>query len=207
MNILLFDSNRQNLLPFTYTRPTAEFRCGILTLREKWEKRLASANFSYLTEEYLAIKYGATYSNDNYYVNGTVLANDTLVEQSLRLKQGQILFDQLTDKVIVIRSETQLDPESIKLDDFELVNFTGNYVCIDNIWDIFSKNGAAIQEDFDLLTKGRTSQKLDSTNTHIGERLFIEEGAKVQAAILNSTTGPIYIGKNAEVMELSLIHI
>ncbi|MBL4707766.1 MAG: GlmU family protein [Flavobacteriales bacterium] len=205
MNFILFDTNRQNLLPFTYTRPVSEFRCGILTLREKWAKRISAANFSFLTEDYLAVKYSLNYTANNYYVNGSILSNDLLVEQIYLLQENQMLFDSLTSKVLAVRSSKKLNVSDFNTKDFEVVDFVENYLCIDNIWDIFSKNGAAIQEDFDLLTKGRTSQSLDNTNTHIGDQLFIEEGAKIQAAILNSTSGPIYIGKNAEVMEGSVV--
>lgn len=205
MNFILFDTNRQNLLPFTYTRPISEFRCGILTLKEKWQKRISEAKISFLTEDYLAIKYPIHYESNNYYVNGSILSNDLLVEQIHLLQENQLLFDRTSDKILAIRSSKHLSIADVNTNDFEMVDFEGNYLSIDNIWDIFSKNGAALQEDYDLLTKGRTSEKLGNTNTHIGDQLFIEEGATVQAAILNSTTGPIYIGKNAEIMEGSVI--
>lgn len=206
MNLILFDHGRENLLPFSYTRPVAEFRCGILTLTEKWARRIPEAHISFLTEEYLAVKYPTVHADtENYYVNGSILANDNLVEQLKVLQEETYLFDNLTDKILAIRSSKKIKVEEIDLKGLNRVDFTGSYLCIDNIWDIFSKNGSAIQEDFDFLTQGRKSQPLDSTNTHIGDQLFIEEGAKVQAAILNSTTGPIYIGKNAEVMEGSVV--
>lgn len=205
MNFILFDQYRTNLLPFTYTRPTAEFRCGILTLKEKWEKRIPEANFSFLTEKYLCAKYPVQYGETNIYLNGTILSNDNLVSQIHQLKEGELLFDRLTDKVLAVRTKERIEDRNFDLDEFQLVDFEDAYLCIDNIWDIFSKNGKAIEEDYELLTRGRVSQSLDNTNIHIGDRLFIEEGAKVQAAILNSTSGPIYIGKNAEVMEGSVV--
>lgn len=205
MNLILFDQNRQNLLPFTYTRPIAEFRCGILTLTEKWNKRIPGATVTFETEAYLAKKYPSHYSDLNYYVNGSVLANDALVDATQKLEKGEYLFDNLTDKVLAVCSEESNGIEGLELADYKLVSFEPAYLCIDDIWDIFAKNGKAIEEDFALLTKGRISQPLDATCTHIGNQLFIEEGAKVQAAILNSTLGPIYIGKNAEVMEGSVV--
>ena len=205
MNIILFDQNRKNLLPFTYTRPTAAFRCGILTLAEKWQKRLLVAELSYLTEEYLSIKFPVSYSEDNIFINGTILANENLTKAVRKLKLEECLFDHSTEKVLAIRTTKKLIATDFETDEFSFVEFEESYLAIDNIWDIFSKNGSAIEEDFELLTKGRKSQLLEKSNTHIGNRLFIEEGAKVQAAILNSTTGPIYIGKNAEVMEGSVV--
>ena len=205
MNLIFFDHNRQNLLPFTYTRPIAEFRCGILTLSEKWAKRFDQSTVSYLTDDYLTEKYPAKYEALNYYINGSVLANDELAEATKSLKVGELLFDELTDKVLSFCSANKLTFPEFDLTDYKKVTFSAPFLCIDNIWDIFAKNGKAIEEDFQLLTKGRKSQPLDETCTHIGNQLFIEEGAKVQAAILNSTSGPIYIGKKAEVMEGSVV--
>jgi len=205
MNLIFFDHNRQNLLPFAYTRPIAEFRCGILTLSEKWTKRMEQATVSYLTEDYLSEKFPVKYDALNYYVNGSVLANDALAEATKSLNQGELLVDQLTDKILAFCSADQLLFSELNLTDYKKVIFTAAYLSIDNIWDIFAKNGKAIEEDFQLLTAGRRSQPLDETCTHIGNQLFIEEGAKVQAAVLNSTSGPIYIGKNAEVMEGSVV--
>lgn len=205
MNLIFFDQNRQNLLPLAYTRPIAEFRCGILTLAEKWSKRVEEAKVSYLTEDYLAEKYPAQYEELNYYVNGSILANDKLVEATKALNEGELLVDAVTNKVLVFCSSDQLGYENFSPSEAQKVLFQEPYLSIENIWDIFSKNREAIEEDFQLITEGRISQALDETCTHIGNRLFIEEGAKVQAAILNSKSGPIYIGKNAEVMEGSVV--
>jgi UDP-N-acetylglucosamine diphosphorylase/glucosamine-1-phosphate N-acetyltransferase len=68
-------------------------------------------------------------------------------------------------------------------------------------------NEEVLIQDFDLLTNNRKSQKISKTNKLIGDSkfIFIEEGAIIEGAILNTTTGPIYIGHNAEIMEGSLI--
>jgi len=166
---------------------------------------MEQATVSYLTEDYLSEKFPVKYDALNYYVNGSVLANDALAEATKSLNQGELLVDQLTDKILAFCSADQLLFSELNLTDYKKVIFTAAYLSIDNIWDIFAKNGKAIEEDFQLLTAGRRSQPLDETCTHIGNQLFIEEGAKVQAAVLNSTSGPIYIGKNAEVMEGSVV--
>ncbi|MEQ8625908.1 MAG: GlmU family protein [Vicingaceae bacterium] len=205
MNIILFDDYRSDLLPFTYTRPVAEIRCGILTLTEKWEKRIPEAIFSFLTEDYLSEKYKSSFGFNNIYLNGALLSNDDLVSKIHQLQDKQCLIDKSNNQILAIRSSEQLKQEDLIFSNFEQVGFEPDYHIIKNVWDIFSLNDSAIRSDFDLITKGRTSAPLDATNTHIGNQLFIEEGAKVQAAILNSTTGPIYIGKNAEVMEGTVI--
>ncbi|MAC96699.1 MAG: glucose-1-phosphate thymidylyltransferase [Flavobacteriales bacterium] len=204
MNIILFDQHKKNLLPFTYTRPIADFRCGIITLKEKWEKRIANATISYLTDDYLSEKFVCNYANENYYVSGNILANDHLVRAIKALEEGQYLSDE-SNRLIALKTSKKLSLSEISTEGLEAVYFEDSYNKIENVWDIFVLNAEAIEQDFDLITKGRNSQPLDNTNTHIGDRLFIEEGAKVQAAILNSTSGPIYIGKNAEVMEGSVV--
>ena len=205
MNIILFDANRSDLLPFTYTRPVAEIRCGILTLTEKWEKRIPEANFSFLTEDYLSKKYTTSFGVNNVYLNGALLSNDDLVSQIHQLQDRQCLIDKRNSQILAIRSSEQLKKGDLIPSNFEQVEFEFDYQIIKNVWDIFSLNDIAIRYDFELITKGRVSAPLDATNTHIGNELFIEEGAKVQAATLNSTTGPIYIGKNAEIMEGSVV--
>lgn len=204
MNIILFDQDRENLLPFAYTRPIAEFRCGILTLKEKWEKRINGATFSFLTEDYLQEKYPAVYSEKNIYLSANLLSSDEIVSAVHLLQENDALHSE-DGSLIAFRSKERLDLTSLEQIDCNPISFSSKVSSIDNVWDIFSKNGEEIEKDFDLITKGRKSQELDSTNTHIGERLFIEDGAKVQAAILNSTTGAIYIAKDAEVMEGSVV--
>lgn len=204
MNIILFDQDRENLLPFAYTRPIAEFRCGILTLKEKWEKRINGATFSFLTEDYLQEKYPAVYSEKNIYLSANLLSSDEIVSAVHLLQENDALHSE-DGSLIAFRSKERLDLTSLEQIDCNPISFSSKVSSIVNVWDIFSKNGEEIEKDFDLITKGRKSQELDSTNTHIGERLFIEDGAKVQAAILNSTTGAIYIAKDAEVMEGSVV--
>ncbi len=204
MNIILFDDRRNNFLPFTYTRPVAEIRCGILTISEKWSKHL-NTSVSYLTEDYLSVKYPAHFEGDNVYINGTVFPNKKLCSAITALEEGELLYHQELEKIVAFRSHQQIDFQEIEAYEFTQVNCEIDFLEINEKWDIFSKNGQAIQEDFQLLTEGRVSAQLSSTNTHIGERLFIEEGAKIEGAILNSTTGPIYIGKGAEIMEGSVV--
>ncbi len=205
MNYILFDDNRKNLLPFTYTRPTAEIRCGILTLTEKLKKRVGNCVVSFLTEDYLNEKYPTIYGEENLYFNGTVLVDDLLLEQVSKLELEQALVDSKNGKLIALKSVKKLNASALMSIDENKIIYDRDYLCIENVWDIFSTNGAAIEIDFELITKGRESQPLDATNILIGDRLFIEEGAKVQAAVLNTTNGPIYVGKDAEIMEGSVV--
>ncbi len=206
MNYILFDdSNRINLLPLTYTRPVADIRIGILTIREKWEK-LLGVKTSSKTEEYLSIKFPTEFSidTDNIWINGAYCPNSKLMEEIKSLKPKEALLEM--GVVIATNAGSSKDNNIFFAENFTKYESHAKPLRVENLWDIFSKNGAAIKEDFELLTAGKKSLTLSKTNQVIGvENIFVEEGAKVECAILNASTGPIYIGKDAEIMEGSIV--
>ncbi|MEL1248511.1 GlmU family protein [Flavobacterium helocola] len=202
MNYILFDGTVRNaLLPFTFTRPVADIRIGILTIREKWEKYLGYTTTT-LTEEYLMEKYPMVEMEQNVMINASFLPNPILIDmvQNLNPKEA-ILFGEE-----IIAFHTNDTQEDIDFDEYELIEYEGDVLRVENTWDIFAKNDAAIREDFELLTEDRFSQPIPkSVNVIAPENIFIEEGAKLEFVTLNASTGPIYIGKNAEIMEGSVI--
>jgi len=203
MNYILFDGpSRKKLLPFTYTRPVADLRIGILTIREKWEKHLGSTT-STITEEYLSEKFPMVEFEENVMINASYIPTEVLVEQVLDLQENQAIFDG-DDIVAFYTKDTQ---EEIDFDTYEQLEVTVEGVFkIENNWDIFSKNHEAIQLDYDLITEGRISAEIPKgVQTLHAENIFIEEGAKINFCTLNASAGPIYIGKNAEIMEGALI--
>ena len=205
-NIILFDSDiRDQLLPITYTRPVCELRIGILTIREKWELWL-KGKVSYITQDYLSEKYPISIASDNLVINGAILPDTQLCQliQNLKfnealLKNGELIAARLDERQFYNLME---DNDIEELEGFELEEST-KLLAINHVWDIFSFNDSAMRSDFAMLTKGRTSAPLSKTNQLLGDasQLFIEEGATIECSILNTKTGPIYIGKNAEVME------
>lgn len=199
MNYILFDGDARNdLLPFTFTRPVADIRIGILSIREKWEHHLKSKT-STKTENYLAKKWPLELAKENIFINASLLPDENLVRAINSLKSGQKL--QVGDILVAYAQEKIED-----ISDYEVVKFGDEILQIAHTWDIFSKNGEAIQRDFELLTKDRRSGPIDSSNfVKNPEAIFIEEGAIVENCSLNASTGPIYIGKNATVLEGSLI--
>ena len=202
MNYILFDGTvREALLPFTFTRPVAEIRIGILTIREKWEKYLGYTTTT-LTEEYLSEKYPMVELENNVMINASFLPNAILSEMVKNLETNQAIFK--GDEVIAFyTNETQ---EEVDFDTYEIIDYTDDCLTVEHTWDIFSKNDAALREDFELITEGRTSQPIPkSVNVIAPENVFIEEGAKLEFVTLNASTGPIYIGKNSEIMEGSVI--
>ncbi|WP_430907381.1 GlmU family protein [Maribacter sp. 2-571] len=202
MNYVLFDGEvRNNLLPFTFTRPVADIRVGILTIREKWERYLGQA-ISTKTEDYLSEKYPLKAGRTNTMINASFLPNPDLIRQVNALKEKEAL---LWDGVVVAyRTESVND--SFVLTDFNCIAVNEVPLRIMHTWDIFSKNEDALQADFDMITKDRKSAPISPTNSLINpDQIFLEEGASVEHSILNATEGPIYIGKDAQVWEGSLI--
>lgn len=195
MNVILFDSNRENYYPLTYTRPISDFRIGILTIKEKWEKYYKSVSVQ--TVDYLSTKFPVKIKKDNLWINAKTLPSKALITELESLRVGEAL--EKNGEVIAFRSA---------IFDLQKMNRIASHVefnTVENVWDIFSDNDREIESDFALLTKRRKSKALNETNTLVGNKVFIEKGAKVSCSILNAENGPIYIGKNAEVMEGSII--
>lgn len=201
--ILFDDSRRNNLLPLTFTRPVAEIRVGILTITQKWERWL-NATASFLTHDYLSAKYPTHSGEINCFINGGICPDSSLVRAILDLKMNQALVQGST---LIAGLLGKCAAGAPQLSDFEgTLEFDGELLQVQHLWDIFSINGKAIEQDFDLVTKGRKSRPIPDSNRAVcPERIFIEEGARVELSILNATDGPIYIGKDAEVMEGSII--
>jgi len=201
MNYILFDDHlHHQFLPLTYTRPISELRLGILTLKEKWEYYL-KASTSYKTEAYLASKYAEHLEDENVYINSRYLPSVALLTAIKNLEFGQVLKHEDILIAYLLKKEGSIDPPA-----FIGIQVDFDVDCIETVTDLFSKNHTAIHSDFKLVTEGRTSQPIPETATCFNkEQIFIEEGAKLYNGTLNATEGPIYIGKNAEVMENSAI--
>jgi len=206
MNYIFFDDQRANLLPLTYTRPVAELRIGILTITEKWLKRLPEAPCSFSTAAYLQAKYPMVVSDDNIFINGSVLPNESLVSAIIKLSDNSALIKE--GKLVAFRTN-RFGASVFAGGDLPFSNqqeYVGEVSSINYPWDLFSKNAAAIKADFDLITTGRKSAPISDTNkVKNPENIFIEDDALVEFSILNASEGPIYIGKHAEVMEGCLI--
>ncbi|HET8838474.1 MAG TPA: GlmU family protein [Flavobacteriaceae bacterium] len=201
MNYILFDGPARNhLLPFTFTRPVAELRVGILTIREKWNHFLGEKT-SVQTEVYLEEKWPFQQMEENICINASYLPSEKLVEEIKNLQENQAIFDGETPVAYFSIAKEEAD-----FDIFEKFQFQEKTITIKHTWDIFSKNAEAIQADFNLLTKGRKSAEIPPSVFCVNkENIFVEEGASVNFASLNASEGPIYIGKNAEIMEGSTV--
>lgn len=207
VKVVLFDTfeSFENLLPLSYTRPVADFRVGIMTIREKWEHYLPG-NYSYKTTEYLGEKFPVAVSADEeaVFVAGNVLPDEDLAARVLALESGGALRD--CSGLVAFRGSLrqfgELDPAESSVEGDEVSR-------IQYVYDVFRENGQEICRDYDLLAKRGKGQAPDASVTIIGSvessgvvpRIYIEDGAVVEGAVLNVKNGPIYIGKDAVVME------
>jgi len=200
MGIILFDDNaHQTLLPLTYTRPVADMRIGILTIAEKWARYL-NANTSFYTLDYLQAKFPAKIEADNLFINGAVCPDENLLDAIGKLQTGEAL--KYNDQLLAVKLN-QADAESFDAaTPFDKVTaYTNLFVFIRYPEDIFRKNDIELRKDFQLLTKGRTSAAIGSTNIIIGDDFFAEEGAIADCSTFNTTNGPIYLSANTEIWE------
>lgn len=200
-NVILFDDNevRKHLMPFTYTRPTALLRVGITTIGEKWQAMLGEATYSYLTVPYLKKKFPLhARRSSNLMVAGHVIPTPELAQQVLDLQLGEALM--VGEELIAFNGSAH----DYDTRHYTRVHYPKNLpLVVRHLYDIFEFNGIVLAQDFERLTAGRESQPLSPTNTVIGDpaRVFIEQGAYVEGAMLNTNEGPIYIGPNVEIME------
>ncbi|RLD36006.1 MAG: glucose-1-phosphate thymidylyltransferase [Bacteroidetes bacterium] len=203
MNYIIFDNFRRSyLLPLTFTRPVADIRIGILTIREKWEHFLG-AKTSSLTEDYLSAKFPIVKGEDNILINGSILPNDKIAAEIMKLENNHALVQ---DEVIIAIRVTEDDLDSPDdAEGMEELETDCEFLKLNATWDIFHKNDEALRADYDIITKGRKSEPLSKTNTLLGDDIFIEKGAKIECVTINTTTGPVYIGKDTEIMEGTVI--
>ena len=202
--------NPGNLFPFTLTRQVQDIRVGILTIREKWETYLELPSFDKFEDDYKdldrAIRIDETIDDDIIYlIHGNVLPTKKLVKQVKKLKSGEFLsVPELESFVYCISKNEVLDENNIKVG--KPIEVDEDLKEIKAPWNIFQQNAWAIAQDFELLTRGRKSQKISATNNvNNPSDIFIEEGAYVECCYLNAAQGPIYIGKDAQVMEGSML--
>jgi UDP-N-acetylglucosamine diphosphorylase/glucosamine-1-phosphate N-acetyltransferase len=206
MSILFFDdASRESLLPLSFTRPVADFRIGILTIAEKWAKRLSATSYSFVTEGYLQEKFPMDLADDNLFINGSICPDEELVKV---IKSLQVSESLVAEQVLIAVKLSEKEAQSFDYTNFssyKSIAYTGSFIKITYPEDLFSHNDVELRKDFTLLTAGRTSAKISATNTILGSNFFAEEGATAECATFNTLDGPIYLAKNSQVMEGSHI--
>ncbi|MEX2595546.1 MAG: putative sugar nucleotidyl transferase [Salibacteraceae bacterium] len=199
-NIVLVDhTERDHLLPLTFTRPVAAMRIGIFTLAEKWQ-HLTGKAVSFKTQDYLSKLFPVSISDQNMFINGAVHPTKELILAIESLEEGQSLFKDDVWIATIATSEGEIASTD------EVIDFEGTLVHIDRSWKIFQNNGWAIDQDLSWIRSQRKSEPIPAGVIAIGEHIFVEKGAQIQpSVVLNSEEGPIYIGANAIVMEGSMV--
>lgn len=206
-NYILFDEPylRESLLPFTFIRPIAEIRVGILTIADKWRLRLQSS-ISYSTQWYLSSKFNLSLKEDNVFINGAICPTSSILNEIESLTIGEALY--IDNVIIAYRCNSDSAEGFLKTFSTPTKKiFNGEITILKAPWDIFGLNSQEIRHDYQLITKGRKSADINDKHTSVynPSQVFIEEGVNIKASILNAEAGPIYIGKNAEIKEGSMI--
>ncbi len=200
MNIVLIDPPaRERFYPLASTRPVGAFRVGILTIKEKWE-HYCQCPVSYKTTEPIQEKYPCTITETGtIFINAGVCPTAILAEEIKYLKPGDAIKYQGDLIAAVLEAPLKFNFLGLTFFDTQSEELS----VINQLSDIFTLNDKEIRADFQILTSGKTSLPLPSHNTLIGDvsQLFIEEGATINASIINTQTGPVYIGKHCEIME------
>lgn len=195
MKIILHDNGLHlQFAPLTLTRPVGNLRIGLLTNDERWKIIVPEAEFFFETEKYLSGKFPST-QEPGLVINAAVIPNEDLAVAVINLSPDEQLW--IGEQWIAKKGAGLIK-----------VEFLGEKpIILEQRWDLYQKNDQVIKSDFHLVTAGRKSCKLSKTNTIIGDEtlVFLEEGASVEAAILNTSNGPIYIGRHAEIMEGSVV--
>lgn len=206
MNYILFgDQTRNHLLPFTFTRPIADIRLGILTIREKWEKML-NTKTSTLTEEYLNAKFPLVKEADNILINSSILPDEILVNEIHDLSPNQTLITGETLIALRLKEEDIENLDWSLIDSVTPMQTKSEVKKVNYLWDLIEMNENAILSDFNLITHKRRSEPIpDTVRASAPEKIFIEEGAVLEHVIINATEGPVYIGKNAQIMEGAIL--
>lgn len=203
MNYILFDNRENwfNLLPLTFTRPVSGLRAGILTIREKWNKYLGQS-CSYLTTTYLQEKYPCERDSVNLLINSSLIPDPALLKALGSLTPGTGLFSGKALMAVCLEEDKLPDSFDNDLQIKRQVSYTNDFLSIRYPWDLFRLNGDLLSKDFELITRGRQSHTISSTNKLLGEeQIFAEEGASLEHVTLNATTGPVYLGRQTEIME------
>ena len=196
----------ENLHPFTYTRHIQDIRIGILTIREKWERYLKILSANKWEDHYLdneqSIKIEKGIGRDDYLlIHANVLPTAAVISKIKKLKNGEFLFSGTEGGVAYKFSNKEvLGLHKIKVS--HSVEYRGDLKAIHYPWQIFQLNDWALREDFSLITGKRRSKAISGTNKTVKpSQIFLEPGVKMEHCFLNAEDGPIYIGKNATIME------
>lgn len=202
--LILFDGPEYaDLLPLTFTRPVAELLTGIGTLRSKWAY-MAGQDIGVYTQPYLRDIYAPPAEGLHSWINAAIVAEPALLRFVQECPEG---------KTILFRGEA-IGYTGLSIADYEAGKFPAGQISVPEYisllrirfpWDLFALNATIMERDFQLFTKGKTSAAPDQHSTILGDRIFIEDGATLNCAIINTLTGPVYLAADAEIQEGAMV--
>jgi UDP-N-acetylglucosamine diphosphorylase/glucosamine-1-phosphate N-acetyltransferase len=170
-----------------------------LTLREKWESYFDSV--SIFSNNYLAEKYDTNIKDDNIWINSQLLPSKDIVTEIESLRVGEVL-----NKESVILAFRNSEFITDKLNNVES---NSKFSYLSSITDIFRLNGEEIINDIKLLNfqnNDKNLVELTDSNIKSGKYpVYVEEGATIENCYINSSDGPVYIGKNTHIMQGSML--
>ncbi len=202
MSIVLFDNAfRKSLFPLTTNKAVGSLFFGMLTMQKRWEL-ISNQAVSLFTKSHLQFQYPLPEAGEHFWIDAALLPDPDLGEAILSLPPNTCLADEkgLIGGRANIPFEKFSALETVK--HFAHVLTSNPVTRLQHPWQIVYGNAERIRGDIGLVTKGRDSLPIPPTVNVINiENIFIEEGARLAYCTLNATAGPIYIGRNAEVME------
>lgn len=206
MGIVLFDTIfRNQWLPLSLNHAIADVRMGIFTMKERWET-ITQLSVYIATPPYLQHLYGSIPHDFHFWIDARVFPFNELVEKILLLKPGEALYHEdefIAGNFCVEQPQHFAEHISSHVEKKQWVAAAKRFYYL---FQLLQHNAAAIQFDVDIIRRNKTSHILSNTNKTIhAENIFVEEGAVAEHCILNASEGIIYIGKNALIMEGSII--
>lgn len=202
--VLFEDEARISLRPFTFTRPVSGIWLGMTTNQARWES-IIGTSCSIAAENHLQKKYPLELTDDNLLINSSVLPYYSLAERLAVLGKNEALIK--NRKILAIRLNRNDAEKFLKgdLPSVQAFSFSENLIMMHHVWELYRLNREVFLLDYEYFTRRKISAPLPPHVTCIGNRIFIEEGAILAPCIINSETGPVYIARNAEIMEGTLI--
>lgn len=205
MNVILFDPvNRKNLYPIVLTRPCASIRVGMFTIQEKWDLYLGETS-TVLVPEFLSGKYKANFTDENLYVNATLLPGKDVLDQILLLKPGEKL---ICDGKLVAFKQGKVMWENMAnvLNDLSPVESNLETDFIEHTWDIIRHLDNQLKSDFEIALHKFSAIELPEYTTAIHPELIrTGTNVKIGACILNASEGAIIIDDDAEIMDGAML--
>ena len=224
-NLVLFEDERYSkLLPLVHTRPVWELRCGISTLLEKIQRNYPIAPLHFALRPHLADVVGERSrggtigrlrnGNKALFVNGRILASPDMWKlippdgpDEIFTVQGWVGAARLSGPSLQLISEKMGDILDARIWDAirnKVAKSSDVQVkLVGYLWDLVRENPAEIVADFRAFGGGgkRKGYVHPHADLYEEKQIVVGEGSQVMAqVVIDARSGPVYIGKNVEIL-------